>query len=119
MHPEWAAYLRVFLALHITCGVVAFFCAPIALGTVKGGRVHRRWGKVYFWAMAGVAVTALILSFAVPVFFLAMVAVLVRHREPRAQHCSETIFDACSAYRWRTSILQVSAQPRQACLPPL
>jgi len=75
MHPEWAAYLRVLLALHITCGVVAFLCAPIALTTVKGGRVHRRWGKVYFWAMAGVAVTALILSFALPAFFLAMVAV--------------------------------------------
>src|ERR1700677_3384127 len=75
MHPEWAAYLRVFLALHIACGVVAFLCAPVALSTAKGGKVHRRWGKVYFWAMSGVAVTALILSFALPVYFLAMVAV--------------------------------------------
>ena len=75
MHPEWAMYLRVLLTLHISCGFVAFVCAPVALATAKGGKVHRRFGKIYFWAMAGVAVTALILSFALPVYFLAMVAV--------------------------------------------
>jgi hypothetical protein len=75
MHPEWATYLRVLLALHITCGGVAFLCAPVALATVKGGKTHRRWGKIYFWCMTGVAVTALVLSFALPIFFLAMVAV--------------------------------------------
>jgi hypothetical protein len=74
-HPEWATYLRVLLALHILCGVTAFVCAPVALATAKGGRTHRRWGKIYFWAMAGVAATALALSFALPIFFLAMVAV--------------------------------------------
>jgi len=75
MHPEWATYLRVLLTLHISCGVVGFVCAPVALATAKGAKVHRRFGKIYFWAMAGVAVTALILSFALPVYFLAMVAV--------------------------------------------
>jgi hypothetical protein len=75
IHPEWAPYLRVWLAFHIACGVVGFVCAPVALSTAKGGKTHRRWGKIYFWAMAGVAVTALVLSFALPVFFLAMVAV--------------------------------------------
>ena len=75
MHSEWAGYLRVLLALHIVCGMVAFVCAPVALATAKGGRTHRRWGKIYFWAMAGVAASALVLSFALPVFFLAMVAV--------------------------------------------
>ena len=75
MHPEWATYLRVLLAIHIACGVVGLLCAPVALATEKGGKTHRRWGKVYFYAMAGVASTALILSFALPVFFLAMVAV--------------------------------------------
>src|SRR6202789_4059551 len=75
IHPEWTTHLRVLLILHISCGVVAFICAPVALATTKGGKVHRRFGKIYFWAMAGVAVTALILSFALPIFFLAMVAV--------------------------------------------
>jgi len=75
LHPEWASYLRVLLTLHILCGAVAFVCAPVALLTAKGGKTHRLWGKIYFWAMAGVAVTALILSLALPIFFLAMVAV--------------------------------------------
>jgi hypothetical protein len=75
MHPEWASYPRALLALHIGCGVVAFVCAPVALATAKGGKTHRRWGKIYFWAMTGVAATALILSLALPIFFLAMVAV--------------------------------------------
>jgi hypothetical protein len=68
MHPDWPMYLRILLTLHIACGVTAFVWAPVALATAKGGKAHRRWGKVYFWAMAGVAVSALI-------FFLAMVAV--------------------------------------------
>ena len=75
MHPNWPTYLRLLLALHIACGTIAFVCAPVALATAKGGKTHRRWGKIYFWAMAGVAVTALILSLALPIFFLAMVAV--------------------------------------------
>jgi uncharacterized membrane protein len=74
-HSDWPTYLRILLALHIGCGVLAFVCAPVALATAKGGKTHRRWGKIYFWAMTGVAITALILSFALPIFFLAMVAV--------------------------------------------
>src|SRR5882762_654490 len=75
LHPHWPMYLQVLLTLHIACGVVGFVCAPVALATAKGGRTHRRWGKIYFWAMAGVAVTALTLSLLLPIWFLAMVAV--------------------------------------------
>ena len=75
MHPNWAMPLRVLLALHIACGTVGFVCAPVALLTAKGGKTHRRWGRIYFWAMAGVGVTALIMSLALPIYFLAMVSV--------------------------------------------
>jgi hypothetical protein len=75
MHSEWAAYLRVLLALHIACGAVGFVCAPVALASAKGGATHRRWGKIYFWAMTGVAATALAISLVLPIFFLAMVSV--------------------------------------------
>jgi uncharacterized membrane protein len=75
MHPAWHHFLRAILALHIAMGAVAFVCAPVALATVKGGRTHRRWGKIYFWAMAGVAATALFLSIVLPILFLALVAV--------------------------------------------
>ena len=75
MHSTWPLYLRVFLALHVAAGVIAFVCAPVALLTAKGGRAHRRWGKIYFWAMAGVAATALVLAIMLPILFLALVAV--------------------------------------------
>jgi hypothetical protein len=53
-------FVRFMLGIHILAGTIALLVAPIALLTVKGGPTHRRWGKVYFWAMAVVAVTALV-----------------------------------------------------------
>ncbi|OLC00438.1 MAG: hypothetical protein AUH30_02605 [Candidatus Rokubacteria bacterium 13_1_40CM_68_15] len=61
--------------IHIAAGMIALFVAPGAMVTVKGGRAHRRWGKVYFWSMATVAVTALALAVWRPNYFLLMVAV--------------------------------------------
>jgi uncharacterized membrane protein len=75
LHPNWPIYLQILLAIHIAFGGIAFICAPVALATAKGGKTHRLWGKIYFWCMTGVAVTALILSIALPIAFLAMVAV--------------------------------------------
>jgi hypothetical protein len=60
---------------HIAFGFLAFFVAPVALVSVKGGPTHRRWGKVYFRSMVVVAITALILSLYRPNYFLAMVSV--------------------------------------------
>jgi hypothetical protein len=45
--------------LHITAGFVGFFVAPVALAVRKGGPAHRRWGKVFFYAMAVAGTTAL------------------------------------------------------------
>jgi hypothetical protein len=49
--------------------------APLALLTAKGGRSHRRWGGIYFWCMAGVASTALIMAIWRPILFLALIAI--------------------------------------------
>ncbi len=67
--------IRGLLWVHIAAGFTAFFCAPVALATLKGGKTHRRFGKYYFWMMAVVALTGLILAFYRPLFFLAMIAV--------------------------------------------
>jgi uncharacterized membrane protein len=73
MHdPLW---MRAFLAVHITAGSCAFILAPLALLTAKGGKAHRRWGKIYFWCMAVVAFTALVMSIYRPILFLALVAI--------------------------------------------
>ena len=61
--------------IHISAGTLALFVAPAAMLTVKGGRAHRRWGKIYFWSMAVVAATALVLGLWRPQIFLALLAV--------------------------------------------
>jgi hypothetical protein len=60
---------------HILAGFTAFFIAPVALLTAKGGTTHRRWGKVYFWSMAVVATTAIVLALWRPVLFLAFISI--------------------------------------------
>jgi len=61
--------------IHILNGAVALVIAPLAMMTAKGGLWHRRWGKIYFWAMFGVAVTAVVMCFIRSGLFLFLVAV--------------------------------------------
>lgn len=70
-----ANVIRAILIIHVTAGFTAFFIAPVPLLTAKGGKTHRRWGKIYFWAMAVVASTAIVLAIWRPILFLAFVAV--------------------------------------------
>lgn len=70
--PLW---MHVLLGVHIVSGGGAFVLAPLALVTAKGGRAHRRWGAIYFWCMAGVASTALIMAIWRPILFLALIAI--------------------------------------------
>jgi hypothetical protein len=67
--------IRLTLFVHVMAGTVALVVAPIALVTLKGGPTHRRWGKVYFWAMAVVAATAIVVAFWRSIFFLMLTAV--------------------------------------------
>jgi uncharacterized membrane protein YccF (DUF307 family) len=61
-------------AIHIVFGSIALFVAPAAMLTPKGGLWHRRWGKIYFWSMAGVSVTAVVMSFIRSGLFFLLVA---------------------------------------------
>jgi uncharacterized membrane protein len=70
--PLW---MHAFLAVHITAGAGALVLAPLALVTAKGGKAHRLWGKIYFWSMTVVAVTAMVMAIYRPILFLALVAV--------------------------------------------
>jgi hypothetical protein len=53
---------KAVLSIHILFGAVALFVAPAAMLTRKGGLWHRRWGKIFFWSITGVAATAVVLS---------------------------------------------------------
>lgn len=60
---------------HILAGFLAFFIAPVPLLTAKGGKTHRRWGRIYFWSMAVVAASAMVLALWRPILFLAFIAI--------------------------------------------
>ncbi len=73
MHdPIW---MKILLTIHVLAGSTAFVLAPLALVSAKGGKAHRRWGKIYFWCMAVVGSTALVMAVYRPILFLALVAV--------------------------------------------
>lgn len=61
--------------LHIAAGFTGFFVAPVALAVRKGGPAHRRWGRVFFWAMAVAGGTALVGAQHIHSTFLLLTAV--------------------------------------------
>jgi uncharacterized membrane protein len=67
--------IQALLWTHVLAGFVAFFIALVPLLTAKGGATHRRWGKVYFGAMAVMASSALFVALWRPIVFLAFIAV--------------------------------------------
>jgi hypothetical protein len=66
---------KTLLIIHIISGSIGFIVAPIALIVKKGGENHRRWGKVFFWSMTSVALTAVIMAPMHNNLFLTLVAV--------------------------------------------
>ncbi len=64
---------------HIASGFTALVVAPVAMIVRKGGDAHRLWGKVFFYAMAVVAITAIVIGIVRPNIFLAMVALFSFH----------------------------------------
>ncbi len=69
--------METFLVLtHVGAGITALIFAPVAMLTQKGGAAHRRWGRVYFWAMVVIFVTALAILFVRPNVFLFIISIL-------------------------------------------
>lgn len=93
--------IQILLFTHILAGSAALAAAAFAVGSAKGGWLHRRAGSAYALAMLFVSVTALVLAvihpnaflFAVGVFSFYLVftgwrAARVRDGRPRlADHC--------------------------------
>ena len=61
--------------IHIIAGFLGFVVAPAALVAARSGPAYWRWGKLYFWAMAIVAFTAIVLAVWRPIEWLALLAV--------------------------------------------
>jgi uncharacterized membrane protein len=88
--------IQTTLFLHILAGVAALAAAGVAVGSAKGGRLHRRAGNIYTFAMLVTGLSALMLAvadpnpflFAVGIFSLYLVftgwrAAMVRDGRPR------------------------------------
>lgn len=68
-----ATALGIALVVHIAAGLVALFTGFIAMLTTKGGKRHRFVGKIFFYAMTGVFITATFISIEKDLVFLFMV----------------------------------------------
>lgn len=52
---------QIVIVIHVFAGIIALGVAPLAMLTRKGANAHRGWGKVYYWSMAIIFVTAVII----------------------------------------------------------
>jgi uncharacterized membrane protein len=66
---------QLILTLHIIGGFTALLVAPIAMIVKKGGKTHRKWGKVYFIAMCLVSLSSTIMCIMKVNIFLGMVGI--------------------------------------------
>jgi uncharacterized membrane protein len=65
--------LQIALIIHIVCGFIALVTGFISMLTAKGGKRHRSTGKIFFYAMTGVFLTATFISIGKNLAFLFMV----------------------------------------------
>ncbi|MBP6312706.1 MAG: hypothetical protein KA408_10590 [Flavobacteriales bacterium] len=72
-------FVDLFFAIHGAAGILALIVAPVAMYVAKGSNQHRLWGKVFFYAMVLVTITAIVLSILHPNLVMAMLAVFSFH----------------------------------------
>jgi len=65
--------LNIALIIHIISGFIALVTGFISMITSKGGKRHRFTGKIFFYAMTGVFITATFISIGKNLVFLFMV----------------------------------------------
>ena len=71
--------MKILLFIHAAAGTLALVIAPLAMLASKGSDAHRRWGKVFFYAMSVVVVTAIISGIIRPNILMALVALFSFH----------------------------------------
>lgn len=76
MEDHLTAILR---GIHAVTGLLALVVAPLAMITRKSGQAHRAWGRLFFWSMAVVVVSAVLLSVFSTNWVMMMVAVFSFH----------------------------------------
>ena len=67
--------MGILLSTHILAGTIALFCAGLALLSEKGKKIHVTSGRIYFWSMAGIFLTAIPMSIISSNIFLFLIAI--------------------------------------------
>lgn len=68
--------LKILAITHVAAGIISLVTGILAMTTQKGGQPHRKAGKVYFYAMTYVFITAVALSSIKFIPFLFMISFL-------------------------------------------
>lgn len=68
--------LKLIIFSHVAAGMVSLVTAPVAMAVSKGGKVHRFAGKIFFWSMVWIFISALVLGIVHWKPFLLMVSIL-------------------------------------------
>ena len=66
---------RILLLFHILCGSLSLISSALSISSKKGQRTHRFFGKIYFWGMVGVFLTAIPLAIIKLNVFLLLIAI--------------------------------------------
>ena len=61
--------MQILLPIHILAGTIALLCAALAVSSEKGKRLHMISGRIYFWGMATIFLTAIPMSIISSTFF--------------------------------------------------
>lgn len=70
------AFIKFLIFSHVAAGVISLVAAPVSMAVAKGGVAHRISGKIFFWSMVYIFVSAAILGTYHWKPFLLMVSVL-------------------------------------------
>jgi uncharacterized membrane protein len=69
-------FIKFLIYSHVAAGAMSLITAPVAMAVAKGGRAHRLAGKMFFWSMVYIFVSAIVLGVYHWKPFLLMVSVL-------------------------------------------
>jgi len=67
--------MQILLPIHILAGTIALLCAALAVSSEKGKRLHMISGRIYFWGMATIFLTAIPMSIISSNIFLFLIAI--------------------------------------------
>jgi hypothetical protein len=104
-------FFKILLALHIAVGTSALIAGAVAMAAPKGKRVHKLAGQTYYWSMAAVCISAVVMCFLKPQQFLFYVAIFSFYLAFTGQRMTKRKrpSDAAAMQDWSAAVLAALA----------